>query len=423
MTLAGRFDDGPVVIALSGGPDSGAVAAIAAGSGVPARCLHVDHGLSGSGAMREAALGIATGLGLEIDVLVVDPASESETALRKARYEALLENLRPGETLVTGHTSDDQAETVLLNLLRGTGPRGLAGIPSARGRIRRPFLDVPASELRAVAVQSGLAFVDDPENASTRHLRNRIRHELLPLLERSFQPAIRETLTRTASNMSDLADALEAVVARVPMERSPSGVRAPMGRLAAVDTAVRRQVFRVMFQTVRPPTTPTTDEVLRLESTFAGAGPSEFADTDARGFVEGPWLVLGQRARTEVSKARLANGLAWAGFRFGLEPGGGDDVRLSRWSFASDAAELWVRQVGRADTVAMRVGSKHAAEAIREWGFRPESHPVVVDDEDRIVWIPGVRHAWKPLPGDAPPGIGYLVKVVDQDSSWAPYEP
>jgi tRNA(Ile)-lysidine synthetase-like protein len=425
MTLARRFGavDGPMVIALSGGPDSGAVAAIAADSSVAVRCLHVYHALPGSDVMRDAALEIAADLGLEIDVLVVEPASGSETALRQARYEALLDGLRPGEILVTGHTSDDQAETVLLNLLRGSGPRGLAGIPPTRGPIRRPFLDVPASKLRAVAIDLGLPFVDDPENVSTRHLRNRVRHELLPLLERSYQPSIRTTLTRTARNMADLANVLEAVAARVPMERSPAGVRAPLGRLAAVDAVVRRQVFRIMLSAVRPPNAPTEDEVLRLESTFAGAGPSEFAGTAARCFVEGPWLVLGSRMFVDASTARLIDGLEWAGYRFGLAPGRGNGIRLSRWRFVSETSDLWVRPVQPSDTIAMRGGSKHAGEAIREWGFRPESHPCVVDVEDRIVWIPGVRHAWRPLPGDAAPDTGYLVSVVDQDSSWAPFEP
>jgi tRNA(Ile)-lysidine synthetase-like protein len=425
MILERCFDavDGPVVIALSGGPDSGAAAAIAARSGTPTRCLHVDHGLPGSGVMREGALGIAAALGLDIDVLVIDPGSASETVLREARYDALMQRLRSEEILVTGHTSDDQAETVLLNLLRGSGPRGLAGIPSIRGRIFRPFLDVPASELRAVAVEAGLPFVDDPENISTRHLRNRIRHELLPLLERSYQPAIRATLRRTARNMSDLADVLDEVVARVPLESSASGVRAPMGRLAAVDSLVRRQVFRAMLTAVRPPTSPTEDEVLRLESTFSGGGRSEFGATDARAFVDGPWLVLGRPVSTEPATARMASGLVWSGFRFGLEPGDGHGVRLSRWRFVTDASSLWVRPVGPGDAIAMRAGSKDATEAIRERGFAPESHPVVVDDEDRIVWIPGVRHAWRPLPGEAPPHTGYLVIVVDQDSPWAPFEP
>ena len=133
----GRFDgvEG-VVIALSGGPDSAAVAALAREAGICTRAVHVDHGLPASPAMRAAAIAVAEKLGIQLEVVEVRPAGTSETELRAARYEALLEHVGPNETIVTGHTSDDQAETVLMNLFRGAGPRGLAGIPARRGQFQ-----------------------------------------------------------------------------------------------------------------------------------------------------------------------------------------------------------------------------------------------------------------------------------------------
>jgi tRNA(Ile)-lysidine synthetase-like protein len=425
MTLESRFSgvDGPIVIALSGGPDSAAIASLAVTAGVPFRCIHIDHQLPGSEVMRKAAIAIVAELGVELEVVVIEPEAASETALREARYEALLRRVRAGETLVTGHTSDDQAETVLLNLLRGTGPRGLAGIPARRGPIVRPFLDVSAAELRAVAADRGLPFVDDPENASTRHLRNRIRNELLPLIEGGYQPAVRATLNRTARHMSDLAEVLESLASRVPLERSTFGVRAAMGRLAAVDGIVRRQVFRVMLSAVRPPMPPTEDEVHRLEATVSGGGPSEFSSTDARGFVEGPWLVVSEPIPPETAVARLVDGSAWGRFRFGFETVQPGEVRLSRWRFVTNESALMVRPVRPGDTIAIRAGAKSAVEAIRERHVAPESHPVVVDGSDHIVWIPGVRHAWGPPAGEATRDSGYLVIVANQDSPWAPFEP
>lgn len=427
MIAEDRFEaiGGPVVVALSGGPDSAAVAFLAKSAAVGVRCIHIDHGLPASPLMRRAAGQIAAVLDLQLEIVEVEPVGSTEVALRDARYEALLARLDVAETLVTGHSSDDQAETVLMHLIRGSGPRGLAGIPARRGRIVRPVLDMTAAELRAVATGRGLPFVDDPENVSTDHLRNRVRSELIPLLEGSYQPEIRTTLSRTARTMADLAGVLESVVGRVPLERSRLGIRAPLGRLAAVDEVVRRQVFRLMLTAVRPPAPPSEEEVLRVEATFSGAGASEFAATDARCFTVGAWLVIGldeAPSHADAPAVELHDGMRWAGLRFRYEQDPSNEVRLSRWRFVTRRGGLRVRGARREDVVAMKGGSKSAVESIRERGFPPIGHPVVVDDDDRIVWIPGVRHAWAPPPEEPPSEIGYLVIVVDQDSPWAPFE-
>ncbi len=428
MTLENRFHHihGAIVVALSGGPDSAAIASLAKSADVGFRCIHVDHGLPASPMMRHAAEQIAVALDVGIEVAEVDPAASTETALRAARYEALLTHSDEDERIVTGHTSDDQAETVLMNLLRGAGPRGLAGIPARRGQIVRPFLDVSAAELRAIAVERGLPFVDDPENLSLDHLRNRVRAELLPLLQRDYQPEIRSTLTRTARNMADLADMLESVVSQVPLERSRFGIRAPLGRLAAADQIVRRQVYRKMLTTLRPPTPPSEDEVIRVEATFSGAGASEFTATDVRSFIDGPWLVIGiegQGQMVDTPAIELIHGATWGDFRFRYERSASEPVRLSRWRYITDERRLWVRSVRPDDVIAMKAGSKSVVDAVRERQFSPAAHPIVTDEDDRVAWVPGVRHAWTPSAEKPSAETGYLVIVVDQDSPWAPFEP
>ena len=419
----GRFEGSrALVVALSGGPDSAAVAALSQEAGMPVRAIHIDHGLPTSSTMRSAAVAVASRLGMELDIVEVRPAGTTETALREARYEALMKHVSPGETIVTGHTSDDQAETVLMNLLRGAGPRGLAGIPVRRGQILRPYLDHSAADLRAIAVDRELPFVDDPENLSTDHLRNRVRSELIPLLEGHYRPGVRTTLARIARNMADLADHMDSVVLRVPLERSPFGVRAPLGRLAAVDERVRRQVFRRMLIAVRPPTPPSEDEVHRVEATYSGAGASEFADTEARCRVDGPWLVVGVLPPPDERIVELDDGAGWGDFVFRFRRSDVVTVQMSRWRFVTADRPLWVRGARPDDVIAMRGGTKSVVEAIRERGHSPRRHPVVVDVEGRIVWIPGVRHAWSPVPDPAPDEIGYLVIVADQDAPWAPFE-
>lgn len=423
--IPSRFDglEGNLVIALSGGPDSAAAAALAGEAGMTIRAIHVDHGLPNSPRMRTAAEGVAAALGIGIEILEIRAGGTSETALRESRYQAILSKIGPGETVVTGHTSDDHVETVLLNLLRGSGPRGLAGIPARRGAIARPFLNTSKAQLRAVAVDRRLPFVDDPENLSADHLRNRVRSELIPLLEQSYQPEVRTTLARTARHMTDLADLVESLASRVPLEVSSVGIRAPLGRLAAVDEAVRRQVFRTMLAAVRPPTTPSEQEVHRVEATLAGAGSSEFAATEASCRTEGPWLIIGVDAAVDERTVELADGTAWGDFRFRLEQRTVPPIRLSRWQLTTARWPLWVRRASPEDVIAIRSGSKSVVDAIRERGHHPRAHPVVVDASGATVWIPGVRHAWSSVPERAPSGNGYLVIVVDQESPWAPFEP
>lgn len=184
----------PFVVALSGGADSAALAGLVA----PVRLLHVHHGQPHSDRMQLAAEAIATALGLPLAVERATVEPWSEGAARVVRYDLLLARLEPKETLLTGHTADDQAETVLAHILRGSGLTGIAGIPRRRGRIARPLLEVGRTETREFATLAGLPWQDDPTNDETDALRNRIRHRLLPALEADYNPAIRSALAGLA---------------------------------------------------------------------------------------------------------------------------------------------------------------------------------------------------------------------------------
>ena len=199
LEIEDRLDlpDPPRVVALSGGADSAALAALAE----PARCVHVHHGRPHSDRMQDAAEGIARVLGAPLLVIAVTVEPWSEGAARERRYEALLRSLQEGETLLTAHTANDQAETVLSNILRGTGVTGLSGIPRRRGRIARPLLGITRAEAREFATLSGLPWDDDPSNEDLDPLRNRIRHRLLPALEAEYNPAIRQALAGLAELM------------------------------------------------------------------------------------------------------------------------------------------------------------------------------------------------------------------------------
>jgi len=171
-----------VVCAVSGGADSLAMLALALASGCRAHALHIDHGLR-AGGPEEAALvkAAAEALGATFDVVTVEvgPGPDLEARARRARYEALPEGA------LVGHTADDQAETFLLNLMRGAGLDGLCGMRAEGGGLRgarRPILRLRRSETARLAAALGLGVVSDPSNNEVRFRRNRVRQELLPLL-------------------------------------------------------------------------------------------------------------------------------------------------------------------------------------------------------------------------------------------------
>jgi tRNA(Ile)-lysidine synthase len=172
----------PVVCAVSGGPDSLALLALAVAAGLDVQAVHVDHGIRPAGRDEAAVVEQASarlGAGFERLAVTVPPGPDLEARARAARYEALPHGV------LTGHTADDQAETLLLNLLRGSGLDGLGGMrPDGSGprAARRPLLALRRWETEAFALALGLQPVHDPSNADLRFRRNRVRHELMPTL-------------------------------------------------------------------------------------------------------------------------------------------------------------------------------------------------------------------------------------------------
>ena len=208
-----------VLAACSGGADSLALAAslafVAPRQGLRAGGVTVDHRLQ-SGSARQAARVAAqlTGLGLEpvqVAAVTVGRRGGPEAAARSARYRALDERGQAAgaAAVLLGHTLDDQAETVLLGLARGSGSRSLAGMPGRAGMYRRPFLAIGRDQTRAACGALGLEVWEDPHNADSGYARARVRHHVLPTLEAALGPGIAEALARTAGQLRDDADALD----------------------------------------------------------------------------------------------------------------------------------------------------------------------------------------------------------------------
>ena len=243
-----------VLVACSGGADSLALAAatafVAPRTGLSAGAVIVDHRLQAGSAGRAATLAVQLqemSLGpVEVLPVAVGSAGGPEAAARAARYAALDEaaqRLGAGAVLL-GHSRDDQAETVLLGLARGSGARSLAGMRPASGRYRRPLLALDRATLRAACLAQGLQPWDDPHNDDPRYARVRARRDVLPALEAALGPGVAGALARTARLLRDDADALDAEAARaLPACRSAEG-ELDVPALAVLPSAIRRRVLR-----------------------------------------------------------------------------------------------------------------------------------------------------------------------------------
>jgi tRNA(Ile)-lysidine synthase len=256
--LTGLPGAGPVLVACSGGADSlalgAATAFVAPRLGRRAGLVTVDHGLQpGSAERAEAVAGWARQSGLDpVEVAPVRVAGRPggpEAAARAARYEALLTAARrhAAAGVLLGHTRDDQAETVLLALARGAGPRGLAGMPECREvagvPLLRPLLDVTREETRKACAALGLTPWDDPHNADPAYARSRVRADLLPALVDALGPGVVQNLARTARLLAADTAALDELAAAALAAAGSAEGGLSVGALTTLPAAVRTRVL------------------------------------------------------------------------------------------------------------------------------------------------------------------------------------
>lgn len=253
--LAGLDPGDVVVVACSGGADSLALLSATAFEGhkLGLRVVGatVDHGLQ-PGSADQAARVVAQLVGLGVDetatvrVEVVGDGRGPEAAARQARYD-VLEQLRErlGAALVLlGHTRDDQAETVLLGLTRGSGGRSIAGMRRRFDRYRRPLLDLPRSDTVAACQAEGIEFWTDPHNTDPAYTRVRVRERVLPVLEDELGPGVTETLARTADQLRRDMEALDRMADTAYAGlRDPDGL--PLERLSDLGPAIGSRVLRL----------------------------------------------------------------------------------------------------------------------------------------------------------------------------------
>ncbi len=306
------------VVAFSGGLDSTvllhALAELRERSAVPLLAVHVDHGLQPESLRwSEHCAGFAKLLGVDFHTSAVTVALKSgqgpEASAREARYSALQVQMQSGDWLLSAHHREDQAETLLLNLIRGSGPAGVAGIGAMRqfepGWLARPMLNVDSAAIKQYAVDAHLNWIEDPSNTDRRFDRNFLRHEVLPRLA-SRWPDIATRLQRSATHAGE-ASALLLELAEIDLNRlGGRAERLPIDDLIELSAARQRNLIRYALRRLRL-STPTT---LQLDRVMSEVIP---ARDDAQPLVTWPGAsVRRYRSRLYLLPEKLAEVLEYS---------------------------------------------------------------------------------------------------------------
>jgi tRNA(Ile)-lysidine synthase len=259
-----------ILVAVSGGADSVALlrglVQLSDGLSLQCKAAHINHCLRGVDSDGDASWvkELATQLGIECHVRTADlsrrrgEGQSIEEAARNGRYELLAEiaTIENCSTVAVAHTADDQTETVVHNLIRGTGLAGLSGMPKSRPltesvRLYRPLLATRREQIEHWLTELGQNFRTDASNNDRGFTRNRIRHDLLPLLEEQFNPAFRQVLASLSSQAAEVAAFLrrqaETLADRALQSASSEALRIDCSVLQAVDPVLVREVLRVIW--------------------------------------------------------------------------------------------------------------------------------------------------------------------------------
>ncbi|MEV8267400.1 tRNA lysidine(34) synthetase TilS [Microbacterium sp. NPDC076911] len=289
-----------VIVAVSGGADSLALAAAVAFEApkllITALSVTVDHSLQpGSAQIAADASDKARALGLESRVVTVEVELQGgpEASARRARYAALGEAAREvgAVAVLTGHTLDDQAETVLLGLARGSGAASLQGMAVEAEldglSLVRPLLEIRRETTRIASAAQHLAPWDDPHNDDPRFARVRVRTTVLPVLEAELGPGIAEALARTAAQLREDAEAFDEMINETIediVEHAEAGISVSALALAANPAALRNRIIRhvVASEFHQSLTRAQTLEVARLVTRWAGQGAIDLPGCQAR---------------------------------------------------------------------------------------------------------------------------------------------
>ena len=392
---------------VSGGPDSVALLRVVIALGGEPVVLHVDHGLRSEESREDAEfvreLCRRLNVRCEVRRLELDGDSNLQARARDERYRLAEETaVRLGQqVVVTGHTVDDVAETVLMNLARGTGLRGLAGIPPVRGRVQRPLIGCTRREILDYLKELDQPYRTDPTNLTGKYARNRVRLEVLPVLEELY-PAAAGNIARAASLVRGDLEILEEL-ATGTLEMRGEEVILPLDGLMELRPSLRRHAVRLAYTTLVPDTAPLPSNLIEAvlglleggEGTrtldLPGGVVASGRSGEELAFYRGPWSMVS--GREEIRAGEI---VVFGGWRISArEVSGYDHVDAARAEVAYlDAANgpYQVRMAREGDIIRPLGlgGTKKVLRAMMDRKVPSDlrrSTPVVVDGRDEIAWI------------------------------------
>ena len=437
---------GRVAVALSGGPDSVALlhllrALESRGELVVAGAAHFNHQLRAAAAEDEAfCREITAQLGVTLEVGAGDVHASAragkrsiEDAARRMRYEFLsaAAHRLGADAVAIGHSRDDQAETFLLRVLRGSGTRGLGAIRPKAGLVIRPLLEVSRAELRQFAADEGLTFREDETNADVQFPRNRIRHELLPYLEREFTPGIVEVLAREAALAQDDEDKLSAEAiekAASVVLSSTASLRIDARELSSLHRALASRGARQTLQRMAGERFVGFQHVQRFLAFVREGAPGQAMSLPGQQAVHhGSTVLLGPEPERGVVVSNLQRLSLSVPGEVVLE---GPGIAVSaRWTDSTPSGGPGESVMIKGVTGALAVRFRSPGDRFEPPGLGGRSKklqdylvdrkvaradrdflPLVVDDADRIVWVVGHGVAEGVLAPEPSPGV-ILLKV------------
>ena len=404
--VADAVGERPCVVALGGGADSAMLlhAALQAGPRGGVRAVFAFHGLEASHLLERAVRELTDSLAVDLTVVnaTISDGSGLEARARHARYTAIEADLGADEVALTGHTADDQAETVLMRLLRGSGAGGLAGIPAERGPWRRPFLAFGRRELRMEAGKIGLPFVDDPGNEDDRFLRSRVRHHLLPEIEANYSPGISSDLTRTAALLGRDDELLSSMSASIVVSKVSGHVALPVAAVVSAPRPIATRAIRRALRTcgdVYPGSMADVEAVLDVART----GVTSVIGGDIQVRREAPMVVFFVSDTEPCEPSFPVDGAT--SFRWGTHSYRVERQRYpvpqrtaGRFSVISANAAapgFSIRPVLPGDRIDIGTGSTPVTELLRDHGVPEMSRPcwLLITIDGKIAAVHGVRTA------------------------------
>jgi tRNA(Ile)-lysidine synthase len=392
---------------VSGGSDSVALLRVVVALGGEPVVLHVDHGLRGEESREDAEfvrdLCRRLNVGCEVRRPGLDGGSNLQERARDDRYR-LAGEVAAGMGLgviATGHTADDVAETVLMNLARGTGLRGLAGIPPVRGKIQRPLIGCTRREVLDYLKELDQPYRTDPTNLTGKYARNRVRLEVLPILEELY-PAAAGNIARAASLVREDLEILEELATGTVEMRGEEAVL-PLDGLVELRPSLRRHAVRLAYTTVVPDTAPLPsgliEAVLGLLEGREGTRTLDLPGGVVASGRSGKELVFYRGPRSMVSdreEIKAGGAVVFGGWKIsarevsGYEPADAARPEVAYLDAGKEAYEVRMAREGDIIRPLGLGGTKKVLRAMMDRKVPSDlrrSTPVVVDGLDEVAWI------------------------------------